>query len=334
MSVGVPLIDISGFAEGDRVARKRIAAAVADAVESIGFFAIAGHRVPDALMRATQARLAAFFDLPDAAKAEYAGTANSKNRGYLPFGRDFVSASVGGVAPPDWRETFGFGRFDMPNDDPYYAHPTAAYAYQPNILPSEVEGLARTARDYYAALEDLNALLLAIFECALDLEAGFLQRHFDRHASILRAINYPEQDALPAEGQLRCGAHTDFGSHTLLMVDDAPGGLQVRDLSGRWVDVSPPPGTFVVNIGDLLMTWTNDRWLSNFHRVVNPPPDSAGRTRRQSVAFFVQPNYDAVIECIESCRDPGDPPKHPPVVAWQYRHAKLTKTTAGPDSAT
>ena len=332
MNVGVPSIDISGFARGDPAERRRIANRIAEAVETIGFFAVSGHGVPDALMRGTRDRLAAFFDLPDAVKAKYVGTANSKNRGYLPFGRDFVAASAGGTAPPDWRETFGFGRFDVPDGDPYYAHPSAAYAYEPNVLPTEVEGLAGTARAYYAALERLNALLLAIFECALDLEEGFLRRRFDRHASILRAINYPEQDAPPAEGQLRCGAHTDFGSHTLLMVDDAPGGLQVRDLSGRWIDVAPPPGTYVVNIGDLLMTWTNDRWLSNFHRVVNPPRDASGRTRRQSVAFFVQPNYDAVIECIESCRVPGEPPRHPPVVAWQYRRAKLTRTTAGPDT--
>ena len=328
--MAIPLIDISGFREGGAAQRQRIAAEVADAVETIGFFAVAGHGVPDDLMRRTQTLLAGFFDLPDAAKSAYAGTANSKNRGYLPYGRDFVAASVGGVAPPDWRETFGFGRFDMPNDDPYYADPEAAYAYERNILPTEIDGLAETAREYYAALEGLNRGLLAIFECALDLEEGFLQGHFDRHASILRAINYPEQDAPPVAGQLRCGAHTDFGSHTLLMVDDAPGGLQVRDLSGRWVDVSPPPGTYVVNIGDLLMTWTNDRWLSNFHRVVNPPADAAGSTRRQSVAFFVQPNYDAVIECIESCRAPGEAPKHAPVIAWEYRRAKLTRTTTGP----
>ena len=328
--MGVPLIDISGFARGSAGERARISAEIARAVETIGFFAVAGHGVPGSLMRRTQALLAAFFDLPDEAKLAYAGTANSKNRGYLPYGRDFVAASVGGVAPPDWRETFGFGRFDLPGDEPYYRDPEAAYAYEPNILPTEIDGLAETARDYYAALEGLNSRLLAIFECALGLDEGFLQRHFDRHASILRAINYPEQDAEPAEGQLRCGAHTDFGSHTLLMVDDAPGGLQVRDLSGRWLDVSPPPGSYVVNIGDLLMTWTNDRWLSNFHRVVNPPADAAGRSRRQSVAFFVQPNYDAVIECIESCRAPGEEPRHAPVVAWQYRRAKLTRTTSGP----
>ena len=331
MGVGVPLIDISGFARGGEAERRAVAGAVAEAVETIGFFAVTGHGVPAELMRRTQARLARFFDLPADAKARYAATANSKNRGYLPFGRDFVAASAGGASPPDWRETFGFGRFDVPDDDPYYADPEAAYAYEPNILPGEMDGLAGTARDYYAALEGLNARLLAIFECALGLEEGFLQRHFDRHASILRAINYPDQDVAPADGQLRCGAHTDFGSHTLLMVDDAPGGLQVRDLSGRWVDVAPPPGSYVVNIGDLLMTWTNDRWLSNFHRVVNPPGDAAGSTRRQSVAFFVQPNYDAVIECIESCRVPGEAPRHEPVVAWQYRRAKLTRTTTGPD---
>ena len=143
---------------------------------------------------------------------------------------------------------------------------------------------------------------------------------------MLRAINYPDQDPPPAPGQLRCGAHSDFGTHTLLQIDDAPGGLQARGRGGEWIDVSPPAGSFVVNIGDLLMVWTNDRWLSNLHRVVNPPAGLGAGTRRQSLAFFVQPNYDARIECIPTCLAPGETPRHAPVTAWQHRHAKLSKT--------
>jgi len=90
--------------------------------------------------------------------------------------------------------------------------------------------------------------------------------------------------------------------------------------------VRPPAGSFVVNIGDLMMVWTNDRWLSNLHRVVNPPAGAGGGTRRQSIAFFVQPNYDARIACIPTCVVEGEAPRHAPVTAWEYRHAKLSRT--------
>ena len=188
-----------------------------------------------------------------------------------------------------------------------------------------MSGLGETVRAYYAALEGLNCRLLRIFAAALGVDADYLLARFARHASVLRAINYPEQDPPPAPGQLRCGAHSDFGTHTLLQIDDAPGGLQARARDGGWIDVSPPPGSFTVNIGDLMMVWTNDRWLSNLHRVVNPPA-AAGGTRRQSIAFFVQPDYDARIECIPTCLAPGETPRHAPVTAWQHRHAKLSKT--------
>ena len=322
----VPVIDISGFEGGDAATRRRIAREVADAVEGIGFLTIVGHGVDAGLMTEMSRAFHAFFDLPLETKRKYVNTARNTNRGYIPYGEEFVASSHGNAAPPDWRETFAFGRFDLP-DDPYYADPEAAYAYEPNILPDDEPGLTETARTFYAALEGLNRRLLHIFAEALDVEPALFLDKFDRHASVLRAINYPEQDRPPAPGQLRCGAHSDFGTHTLLLIDDAPGGLQVLNRENEWVAVDPPEGSFVVNIGDLMMTWTNDRWLSNLHRVVNPPADAAAGTRRQSIAFFVQPNYDALIECIESCRAPGKPPHHPPVVAWRHRHAKLNATT-------
>ena len=321
----IPLIDISGFETGDAAARRRIAGGVAAAVEGIGFFSVTGHGVEAGLMRRAATGFAAFFDLPQAAKRRYTNPARNINRGYVPLGEEFVASSQGAAAPPDYREALAFGRIDLP-DEPYYREPEAAYAYEPNIWPARVPGLGETVRAYYAALEGLNRRLLRIFAAALGIEAGYLLERFDRHASVLRAINYPDQDPPPAPGQLRCGAHSDFGTHTLLQIDDAPGGLQALARDGSWIDVSPPPGSFAVNIGDLMMVWTNDRWLSNLHRVVNPPADAAGSTRRQSLAFFVQPNYDARIECIPTCLAAGEAPRHAPVTAWQYRHAKLSST--------
>ena len=320
----VPLIDISGFRAGDAAARRRIAGQVADAVERIGFFSLAGHGVEPALMRRMAGRFAAFFDLPEAAKRRHANPARNINRGYVPLGEEYVAASQGDAAPPDYREALAFGRFDLP-DDPYYRRPEAGYAYEPNIWPDDIAGLAGTVREYYAALEGLNRRLLGVFAAALGIDAQYFLDRFDRHASVLRAINYPDQDPPPMPGQLRCGAHSDFGTHTLLQIDDAPGGLQALARDGSWVDVSPPSGSFVVNIGDLMMVWTNDRWLSNLHRVVNPPAGEGG-ARRQSIAFFVQPNYDARIACIPTCLAPGETPRHAPVTAWEYRHAKLSRT--------
>ena len=101
-----------------------------------------------------------------------------------------------------------------------------------------------------------------------------------------------------------------------------PGGLQVRTRDGRWIDVPTSPTTFVVNIGDLLMRWTNDRWLSNLHRVVNPPLGDGPSSPRLSIAFFNHPNYDALIECLPS----QGPPRHPPVLSGEYRDLKYAKT--------
>lgn len=323
----VPVIDIAGFETGDKAERQRIASSVAEAVEGIGFLAITGHGVDPALIDRVSRLSAAFFDLPEETKLRFTNAARNVNRGYVPFGDEFVASSHDAPAPPDYREAMAFGRFDR-LDDPYFSHVEAGYAYEPNVWPEVVPDLVETVKAYYRALEDLNRRLLGIFAVALGLEPNYFLDKFDRHASVLRAINYPDQDPVPAPGQLRCGAHSDFGTHTLLLIDDAPGGLQVRNRDGSWVDVDPPAGSFVVNIGDLMMVWTNDRWLSNLHRVVNPPSDMRTGTRRQSLAFFVQPNYDALIECVQTCKAPGEAARHSPVKAWQHRHAKLSKTTS------
>lgn len=136
---------------------------------------------------------------------------------------------------------------------------------------------------------------------------------------------YPPQTSPPLPGQLRRGAHTDFGSLTILYQDAAPGGLQVQTAVGDWRDVPPVGGSFVVNLGDLMAAWTNDRWVSTMHRVVNPSTDVAA-TRRLSIAFFHQPNFDTIIECIPTCLAPGGRPRYEPVTSGQWLIDKLSKS--------
>ena len=149
--------------------------------------------------------------------------------------------------------------------------------------------------------------LMRLFALALDLPERYFDSSVDRSISRLRVRNYPAPAETPEPGQLRAGAHSDYGSLTILKTEDRPGGLQVLGKDGAWLDVPHLPGCFVVNIGDMLARWTNDRWVSTLHRVVNPPPDRVAESRRQSVVFFQNPNYDAVVSCLPSCVDGANP---------------------------
>ena len=317
--MSVPVIDISG-------GRKETAEAVARAVEEIGFLVVAGHGVPASTVAAMRAAARALFARPGAEKSALADAAGTLNRGYTPFRSEFNGSTRTQKAQADLREGFIFGPFDLP-DEPYFTAPGAGFAYQDNIWPRGADRTVAAFKAYYRALEALNARLLGIFADALDLPGGFFRDRFDRHASTVRILHYPAQPEPPPPGALRCGAHTDFGSHTILLADDSPGGLQVRGRDGGWIDVKPPADSFVVNIGDLMMTWTNDRWLSNLHRVANPPAGTG--TGRLSIAFFAHPNHDALIECIETCRRPGEAPRHEAVLAGDYRRRQVTAITAG-----
>ncbi|WP_437987876.1 2OG-Fe(II) oxygenase family protein [Sorangium sp. So ce117] len=134
----------------------------------------------------------------------------------------------------------------------------------------------------------------------------------------MRALNYPELAKRPLAGQLCAGAHTDYGSLTLLSMQGAPGGLEVHRGGDDWEAVSAPSSALVVNIADLMQQWTNDVWRSTLHRVALPPPDARG-ARRQSLVFFHQPNYDREIAPIPACSSPGSPvtsmPTTPPTSA-------------------
>jgi len=148
-----------------------------------------------------------------------------------------------------------------------------------------------------------------------------------RHFSILSCHHYPVLAEPPLPGQLRTGAHTDYGAMTLLAATDAQGGLEVRLPDGSWAAVQPRPGEFVVNLGDMMARWTNDRWTSTLHRVVNPPVGAA-QSRRLSIGMFVHPNYDQSIACVPTCAAPGEQPRYPAISAGEHIKRKIEASHA------
>ncbi len=322
----VPIIDIAPSFAGSPAARRAVAAEIGRACETTGFLMITGHGVPQTLIDDADGLSRAFFALPLDEKMRISiGIASRHRRGYRRMGVTNVAGSRGEAAPHDLREQFVAGPEAVPGD-PYYARAEAARFFPVNVWPARPADLAAAWRAYYAAAGTLAAHIMGLFALALALPERFFADKIDRHITQLVAVNYPRQPSEPLPGQLRAGAHSDFGSLTLLATDGSPGGLQVMMPDGAWHDVQPVRGAFIVNLGDLMAQWTNDRWRSTLHRVVNPPRAVALDSERHSLVFFHQPNFDARIECLPSCLAPGERPKYPPVESGAHLFAQLAKT--------
>ncbi len=319
--ISVPVIDLAPARGGGRAERLAVARAIDAACREIGFFAIRGHGVPDALVRELRDRAHEFFALPLADKLAARHPVAGTNRGYHPVAGETLASANDAAAPPDLKEFFHVGPVDV-SGDAYFTGPRGRRHFEPNRWPGAPAGFETAASAYYRAISEQIRFLMRLAALALEVEEGFFDDKVDRSIGTMRLNYYPAQDVAPEPGQLRASAHTDYGGFTILSGEDVPGGLQVRTRENRWVDVTTSPTTFVVNIGDLLMRWTNDRWLSNLHRVVNPPATEAASGPRLSIAFFNHPNYDALIECLPS----QGPPRHAPVLSGEYRDVKYAKT--------
>ena len=193
------------------------------------------------------------------------------------------------------------------------------------MWPEELPEFQATWTAYYRHMEELAGTLMRIFAMALGMDEHYFDDKIDRHITNFSMLHYPPQDVAPLPGQLRAGAHTDYGSLTIVKPDGAEGGLQVRTKDGGWLDVPHVPGAFVVNLGDLMAEWTNDRWVSTLHRVVNPSRSAGAAARRLSMAFFHQPNYDAVIQCLPTCAEAGRPPRYMKTTSGEHVWTKITE---------
>lgn len=316
--LNVPVIDISPFRSGaDKIG---VARDVDRACREIGFLVISGHGVPPDLVERTRAAGRAFFDLPLEEKQRVRRPAPNVARGYIGMEEESVGRSRNPDATAgDLNESLMIGPVDAP--PPAYAAVGGPH-FAPNLWPERPVELQAAWTEYYRAMGSLAATLMRIFALGLGLPEGHFDPLINRHISRLRVRNYPAPATAPIPGQLRAGAHSDYGSLTILCTEDRPGGLQVFNADGVWVDVPIVPDAFIVNIGDLLARWTNDAWVSTLHRVINPPAGAAGETRRQSLVFFHNPNYDAPIQSL----DRQAVAKYPPTTSGAHLARLFTAT--------
>jgi len=312
-------IPVLHLALADRVLATRLDAAFRD----IGFVALVDHGVPPAVTDALYAAANAFFDLPLAAKRQVARPRPDQNRGYIGRGDETLARLAGQQTPPDHKEIFSIGPFDLP-DEPYYTAPAAYPSFAPNLWPQAPAALQPAMRAYWHEVTALARRVLGIAALALGLPADYFAATTDRHISMLRLICYPPYAGTPEDGQLRAGVHTDLNMLTLVHANSDTGGLEVRARDGSWIAPSASGDAYVVNVGDILMRWTNDRWVSTPHRVANPP--SGWSERRLSIPFFFQANYDTIVECLPPCLAAGERPKYPPVSVGAYRAERYART--------
>ena len=312
----VPVLDLTEFQGPGRAAFAR---ALDTACREIGFLVVAGHGVPPALIARMHAVSAALFRLPEAEKRRFR-VAPGRIHGWTGPRQSYLADTLapGAGRAADWKEGFSIGPVDTPPD----LTPQEAPYFGRNLWPERPDGFVETWEDYFRDMERLARDLMAAMAVALGLPDTYFDSRIDRHITGLSVQHYPPQPVVPEPGQLRAGAHTDFGSLTILHTGDNPAGLQVQDRDGAWQDVAAPADCFVVNIGDLMAQWTNDRWVSTLHRVVNPAHDRA-HLARQSVAFFHQPNWHTVVECLPGCASAERLPRHAPITSGEHFERKL-----------
>ena len=303
---------------GDRP-RHAEATAAAEQIDTvfreIGFLLVTGHGIDADVKERMLDQLRVFFALPVEQKEAIAIGRSPCHRGYVGIATETLDDA--NTLAGDLKETIDSGPEQGP-DHPEVVAGTPLHG--PNQLP-DLPGFRAAWQGYFDQAVEAARRVQRGVAMALGLPADYLLDMPGETLYHFRMIHYPPQHRLPpAEGQLGCGAHTDYGSVTLL-TDDGVGGLQVMRRDGAWIDVQVPDDHVVVNLGDLMAIWTNDRYVSNPHRVINPPD-----VDRYSMPLFVTPPFHARIECLETCLEPGESPRYEPMVAGPYLLSRFDNT--------
>ena len=294
----IPIIDFTPFLSGNAADKAAVAAAIGKACEQVGFFYLTGTGVPQTEIDRVFAESRRFFAQSPADKARSAATWDWY-RGWVPPKEVGEDGRPGGVS-----EVYRL-MLDLPEDDPDVV--AGKPLHLPNRWPDHLPGFRETVGGYVDTLLDVDAQVRHAFALALDLPEDWFDDKFAKPLIQLSLLYYPPLPAAVPRERMSSYPHTDEGAFTILTQDDV-GGLEVRTRDGEWIAAPLVEGAYIINIGDMLMKWTNGRFTSTPHRVRN----LSGR-ERFSVPFFLNPDYDVTVECIPTCTGPDNPPRFAPV---------------------
>jgi isopenicillin N synthase-like dioxygenase len=307
----LPVIDFAAVRAHDASGTQRAAQAIRDACLIDGFFYIANHGVPEAVIETVHAEGQRFFRQPPEVKRQAA--VNARHRGFNALG----DAHMYEARKPDHKEFFTIG-LDLPEDDPDVL--AGEKLRGPNNWPPGMPAFRATLEAYYAAMLACGADLMRAVAVSLELDVDFFVSRYCKPLQRTQVVYYPPQPADLGEDQFGVAPHSDFGCITLLW-QDTNGGLEVLERSTqRWIPAPPIPGTLVINVADLLARWTNDRYASTPHRVIN----RSGR-ERLSIATFHDPDYKAVVDP----RDLGTPEadcRYDPILAGEHIVGRIERS--------
>lgn len=303
----IPIVDIGPLLDGSDA--NSVARQIGHICENIGFLYIKNHGVPTSLVQDVYRLAQDFFAQPFEVKNRL-NIVNSGQtlRGYIPM----YGENVDPTNTKDFKECFDFGR---PEE-------TVSPFFGPNLMPEAHQEFKRVMETYHATMLKLARKLISAIALSLDLPADYFEKLQKKPITIQRLLHYPPQFGDITLKEIGIGAHTDYGFLTILS-QDANGGLQVQNRNGEWVSAPPVADTFIVNIGDLVQTFTNDRYISTMHRVIN-----TSGVDRYSVPFFIDLDFDAVVDVVPTCSSAENPSKYPPYTSGQHKYKRFVDSYA------
>ncbi len=309
----VPIVDIAPFREGDVEAKRKVAQDVARACEEVGFLYIAGHGIAAELIAEAAAAARGFYNLPEDEKRKVEMDRQPNHRGYVLTKHGQRDASGEG----ERYESFKVG-FATSADDPEFL--AGVRFYGPNAWPEEPAEFRPAVDRYYNEMLGLSRTIFQLFASALELEENYFLPWTHKPASIMNVNHYRGGSSDDAPSGIR--EHSDYECFAILW-QDSNGGLEVKNQAGDWVPAPPIDGTFVINIGDIMARWTNDRFACTPHRVIYQ-----GDNNRLSIAYFANCDYSTPVECLPVCHGPGNPAKYPPTTVGEHLLAQVRQSYA------
>ncbi|KAK4774696.1 hypothetical protein SAY86_009631 [Trapa natans] len=285
-----------------------------------GFFYVVNHGLSQEFMDEVFDQSRRFFTLPLREKMKL--LRNEKHRGYTPLLDELLDPD--NQVHGDYKEGYYIG-VEVPGDDPEANKPF----YGPNIWPSTdiLPGWRDTMEKYHQKALDVAKSVARIIALALDLDIDFFDKPemLGKPITTVRLLHYGGDVSNPSEGMFGAGAHSDYGLITLLATDDVLGLQICKDKNTKpqvWEYVPPIKGAFIVNLGDMLERWSNCIFKSTLHRVLGNGQE------RYSIAYFVEPSHECLVECLPSCKSEENPPKFPPIKCATYLSQRYKDTHA------